>query len=155
MVIWWYNKKLYQIVFSETPFYAESGGQIGDRGFFKTSKEKIYVSNTVKENDLIIHETDSLPKSLNEKFYLDIDQKRRSFISKNHSATHLLHSALRQVLGEHVVQKGSLVTEKSLRFDFSHFKKIKPEEIDDINMIVNEKISESISVETKENMTID
>ena len=149
------NKKLYQIVFSETPFYAESGGQIGDSGYFKTSKEKIYVSNTVKENDLIIHETDSLPKSLNSKFYLEIDQKRRSFISKNHSATHLLHSALRQVLGEHVVQKGSLVTEKSLRFDFSHFKKIKPEEIETINTIVNEKISESISVETKENMTID
>ena len=149
------NKKLYQIVFSETPFYAESGGQIGDTGFFNNSTEKIHVTDTIKENDLIIHETNTLPKNLNKKFYIEIDKKRRSFISKNHSATHLLHSALREVLGDHVVQKGSLVTEKSLRFDFSHFTKIKPEEIDNINMIVNEKISESISVEIKENMTID
>ena len=141
-------------MFQETPFYAESGGQIGDSGLLKSGNEEINVINTFKENDLIIHLTEKLPKETKSEFLLEVNSLKRRLISKNHSATHLLHAALREVLGDHVTQKGSLVNDNILRFDFSHFTKISDEEILSINEIVNRKIFENISVEILENTSI-
>ncbi len=150
------NDKLnFQLVLNKTPFYPESGGQVGDTGKLKNDIEEINVLNTFKENDLIIHLVDKLPKNLKSKYFAEINSFRRNLISKNHSATHLLHSALREVLGDHVTQKGSLVNDKLLRFDFSHFSKISEEELTKINSIVNNKIYENINVDILENITID
>lgn len=145
---------IYNVVFDSTPFYPESGGQVGDIGYMLDGDEKINIIKTYKENDLIVHVSENLPKSMENKVKLIIDNKRRGFISKNHSATHLLHAALRNVLGDHVSQKGSLVSEKVLRFDFSHFSKIDSESIDKISDIVNDKIIENIKVNIEDDVNI-
>ena len=149
------NKKKYHVVFSVTPFYAESGGQVGDIGHMIFGDEKLKIENTFKENDLIIHQIDKIPNDLNSEFELSVNIIRRRLISRNHSATHLLHSALREVLGDHVTQKGSLVNDKVLRFDFSHFTKISEDDLKKISDIVNNKILDSIKVEILNDLSID
>jgi len=149
------NKELFQLVFDRTPFYAESGGQVGDTGFIERVNEKIYITDTKKENELIVHFSDKLPADLNTSFRAVVDSKKRQLSMDNHSATHLLHAALRQVLGKHVEQKGSLVNEKILRFDFSHFSAMTPEEILKVEQIVNMKIRENILLDEKRNVPID
>lgn len=149
------NKKHYELVLDATPFYAEMGGQVGDTGTLVSDNETIKVLNTVKENDLIIHITDKIPQEPEAKFMASVDIKRRRKIEANHTATHLMHAALRQVLGTHVEQKGSLVNDERLRFDFSHFSKMTDEEIRKVEDIVNEKIREDISNNTFENVPID
>ena len=149
------NKKKYHVVFSVTPFYAESGGQVGDIGYMIFGDEKLKIENTFKENDLIIHQIDKIPNDLNSEFELSVNIIRRRLISRNHSATHLLHSALREVLGDHVTQKGSLVNDKVLRFDFSHFTKISEDDLKKISDIVNNKILDSIKVEILNDLSID
>ena len=138
------NKTLFNLVLNKTPFYAESGGQIGDTGVLENINEKILISNTKKENGVIIHYSETLPENLNAVFNAKVDADKRLYTTNNHSATHLLHAALRKVLGTHVEQKGSLVNEEHLRFDFSHFAKISAEEILEIEKIVNSKIRENI-----------
>jgi alanyl-tRNA synthetase len=144
------DRALAQIVLFDTPFYAESGGQVGDTGVLIFGNEKINVIDTKKENDLIVHVTDRLPSDniiMGEaSVFAKIDVARRKRITAHHSATHLLHSALRKILGDHVVQKGSLVNEEHLRFDFSHFAKMTSEEILQVETLVNEKIRENIPV---------
>ena len=144
----------FHLVFDRTPFYPESGGQVGDKGVIYDGNEKIKVLDTFKENDLVIHLAEKLPNSLDEKIKIEIDKNRREFISKNHSATHLLHSALRDTLGNHISQKGSLVNEKILRFDFSHFSKIDVDSLEKISDIVNDKIFENIKVKIENNVDI-
>ena len=144
----------FHLVFDKTPFYPESGGQVGDKGVIYDGKEKIRVLDTFKENDLVIHLAEKLPSSLDDKIKIEIDKNRREFISKNHSATHLLHSALRDTLGNHISQKGSLVNEKILRFDFSHFSKIDIDSLEKISDIVNDKIFENIKVKIENNVNI-
>ena len=148
------NKEQFQIVLSHTPFYAESGGQVGDTGFLKSEKEKILITDTQKENNLIIHFCDKLPVDITTSFTAMVDKNRRKLITNNHSATHLMHSALKQVLGTHVNQKGSLVNENETRFDFSHFAKVSDAEIKQIEKIVNEKIRENILLEERRNVPI-
>ncbi len=148
------NKEQYQLVLNKTPFYAESGGQVGDTGFIEANGEKTFITDTQKENNLIIHYVDKLPKDVSATFFTQINGKRRKQISNNHSATHLLHSALKQVLGSHVNQKGSLVNEAQTRFDFSHFAKVSDEEIQKIEKIVNEKIRENILLDEKRNVPV-
>ncbi len=148
------NKFYYQIVFDKTPFYGESGGQVGDTGLIKSANTKISIVDTIKENDLIIHITKKIPENLKEKFSISVDSEKRFLISNNHTATHLLHSALRQILGEHVVQKGSLVNKKHLRFDFSHFSKIELKLLTEIEFLVNKKIRENIDLESIEDISL-
>ncbi|MFQ3212512.1 MAG: alanyl-tRNA synthetase [Marivirga sp.] len=138
------NREQIQIVLNKTPFYAESGGQIGDTGLLQLGEEQLRVLDTKKENDLIVHFVDKLPKDLKATVVAKVDATRRNKIVYNHSATHLLHAALRHVLGVHVQQKGSLVSEKLLRFDFSHFSKMTDEEVLKVQQIVNAKIRENI-----------
>ena len=145
----------FHLVFDRTPFYPESGGQVGDKGVIYDGNEKIKVLDTFKENDLVIHLAEKLPNSLDEKIKIEIDKNRRKFISKNHSATHLLHSALRDTLGNHISQKGSLVNDKILRFDFSHFSKIDVDSLEKISDIVNDKIFENIKVKIENNVNIE
>ena len=148
------NKIEYQLVLDRTPFYAESGGQIGDSGFLESDLSKVKVLDTKKENDLIIHITTDLPLDLEAPLLARIDEERRRLIQKNHSATHLLHAALREVLGSHVAQKGSLVNEKLLRFDFSHFTKVTDDQLRDIESIVNQHIRRGIALDEKRNVPI-
>lgn len=144
------NKEQYQVVLEATPFYAESGGQVGDRGVLKAGDESIYVTDTKKENDLIIHFTDKLFTDMSAEITAEVSADKRLHTAYNHTATHLLHAALKQVLGNHVNQKGSLVNEEVLRFDVSHFAKISDEELNAITDIVNEKIRENLSVVIEE-----
>lgn len=135
------NKEFFQLVFDKSPFYAESGGQIGDTGYIESvSGEKISIVNTVKENNLNIHISEKLPQNIKEIFTAKVDAERRQDIANNHSATHLLHSALREILGTHIEQKGSLVSNSHFRFDFSHFEKVGPETIRKVENRVNELI---------------
>ena len=149
------GKTLYQIVLDQTPFYSESGGQVGDTGYIEANGQKISIVDTKKENDLIVHYANELPSDLEANFKCVVNSKKRSLTENNHSATHLLHAALRQVLGDHVQQKGSLVNEKVLRFDFSHFAKMTQEEIRQVEQIVNEKVRENISLDEKRNVPIE
>jgi alanyl-tRNA synthetase len=140
----------YQLVLNQTPFYAESGGQVGDTGTISINGSAINVLNTKKENDLIVHTVEAVPDQLTGTVTAIVDAKRRKEIANHHSLTHLLHAALRQVLGTHVAQKGSLVNDQAMRFDFSHFAKMSDEEIASVVSIVNQKIRENIPVVIKE-----
>lgn len=138
------NKELFQLVFDKSPFYAESGGQVGDTGMIESaSGERISILNTVKENNLTIHISEKLPKNIQESFTAKIDAGRRQSIANNHTATHLLHRALREILGTHIEQKGSLVSYGHFRFDFSHFEKVSPEVMRQVESRVNELIREN------------
>ncbi len=149
------SKELFQLVLDKTPFYAESGGQVGDTGVLEIGTEKIFVIDTKKENDLIVHWVEKLPVSIEASVQARVDVQKRKLSMSNHSATHLLHSALRNVLGKHVEQKGSLVNEKILRFDFSHFAAMTSEEIFKVETIVNEKIRENIQLNEQRNVPIE
>ena len=149
------KKRLFQLVLEKTPFYAESGGQVGDTGYIQFGDEKIEVVDTKKENDLIIHFTKKLPSSPEVQAVAVVNEKKRRLTENNHSSTHLLHAALRQVLGDHVQQRGSLVNDKILRFDFSHFAKMTDEEIEEVEKIVNAKIRENIMLDEQPNVPIE
>ena len=144
------GKESWQLVLEATPFYAESGGQVGDTGTLLSKDESIRILDTKKENDLIIHFTEKLPADLQAGIIAKVDTERRKAAEAHHSATHLLHAALRRVLGSHVAQKGSLVNDEQLRFDFSHFAKMTDEEIVAVEQLVNEKIRENIPIIIKE-----
>jgi alanyl-tRNA synthetase len=148
------DKELFQVVLDKTPFYAESGGQVGDTGYLDFGGEKIDVLDTKKENDLIVHFVKKLPAKPEAAVHAKINTAKRSATIKNHSATHLLQSALRQVLGTHVQQKGSLVHPDYLRFDFSHFAKMTDEEIAKVEQMVNDKIMENIALDERRNVPI-
>ena len=143
------GKEQFQIVLDNTTFYAESGGQVGDTGFIEANDEKTFITDTKKEMGDFIHFADALPKNVNANFTVRVDSEKRQLTANNHSATHLLHAALRQVLGTHVEQKGSLVNDEYLRFDFSHFAKISDEDIRKIELLVNQKIRENITIDIK------
>lgn len=144
------GKESYQLVLESTPFYAESGGQVGDTGVLNFGAEQIKVIDTKKENDLIIQFAEKLPADVSAEVKASVDALRRRKIAIHHSATHLLHAALRKVLGTHVAQKGSLVNDEHLRFDFSHFSKMSDEEIKEVESLVNEKIRENLPVVIKQ-----
>jgi len=140
--------ELYQLVFNLTPFYPEGGGQVGDKGYLEANNgEVVYIIDTKKENNLIVHFAKNLPRHPEEKLKAVVDTKQRFRTSSNHTATHLLHQALRNVLGTHVTQKGSMVQSRSLRFDFSHFAKVTEEELQRVEDFVNARIREGIALE--------
>ena len=145
--------EMYQLVFNRTPFYPEGGGQVGDKGYLEASNgEVVYIVDTKKENNLIVHFSKNLPRKPKESFKAVVDNKQRSRSASNHSATHLLHQALRKVLGTHVEQKGSMVHSGSLRFDFSHFSKLTDEELLEVQDFVNARIKEELPLEEKRNI---
>ena len=144
----------YQIVLSSTPFYAEMGGQVGDRGVLICGDEKIDIIDTKRENNLPVHIAKQMPSDPTEPCHAVIDAKARMAISCNHTATHLLHAALRQVLGTHVEQKGSYVDAKMLRFDFSHFQKVTPEQLREVEHVANAMVRRAIPLEEHRNMPI-
>ncbi|KGK29832.1 MULTISPECIES: alanine--tRNA ligase [Cellulophaga] len=143
----------YQIVFNLTPFYAEGGGQVGDKGYLEAANgDVIYILDTKKENNEIIHFAKNLPKDVKETFKAVVDEKQRRRTEANHTATHLLHQALREILGTHVEQKGSAVHSKYLRFDFSHFSKVTAEELTEVENFVNARIEGNLPLEESRNV---
>ncbi len=148
------GKESYQLVFNQTPFYPEGGGQVGDTGFISNANEKVEIFDTKKENNLIIHFANALPENVEASFTATVDITKRRLTESNHSATHLLHAALRSVLGTHVQQKGSLVNNEHLRFDFSHFAAMTAEEIAKVEHIVNQKVRENIALDERRNVPI-
>ncbi|KAA5826208.1 alanine--tRNA ligase [Algibacter amylolyticus] len=147
---------MYQLVFNLTPFYPEGGGQVGDKGYLEdTHGDVVYILDTKKENNVIIHFTKNLPHHVNEVFKAVVDSKQRYKTECNHTATHLLHQALREVLGTHVEQKGSAVHSKYLRFDFSHFSKLTIEELQEVENFVNRRIEGKLPLQEKRNIPID
>ncbi len=149
------NQTFYQIVLEKTPFYAESGGQVGDTGVLVSEFETIEIVDTKKENNLPIHIAKKLPEHLDAPMMACVDTDKRAACAANHSCTHLLDEALRQVLGTHVEQKGSLVTPDSLRFDFSHFQKVTPEQLREVERLVNAKIRENVPLTEYRNLPIE
>lgn len=148
--------EMYQLVFNLTPFYAEGGGQVGDKGYLKDSNgDVVYILDTKKENNVAIHYTKELPKDLNGTFSAQVDEKQRRRTESNHTATHLLHQALREVLGTHVEQKGSAVHSKYLRFDFSHFAKMTAEELTDVENFVNARIDGKLPLQEQRNIPME
>ncbi len=148
--------EMYQLVFNLTPFYAEGGGQVGDKGYLEdTNGDVVYILDTKKENNVIIHFTKNLPKNLNTSFKAVVDQKQRYRTECNHTATHLLHQALREILGIHVEQKGSAVHSKYLRFDFSHFSKLTVDELREVENFVNRRIEGKLALEESRNITME
>ena len=145
---------LYQIVLDNTPFYPEGGGQVGDKGTLVSANETIAIIDTKKENNLILHFTKQLPENVNASFVAKVNTDLRLATSKNHSATHLMHQALRSILGTHVEQKGSLVNSNNLRFDFSHFSKVTDEEIKQVEDFVNARIEEQLPLIERRNIPI-
>lgn len=149
------KQTFYQIVLDTTPFYAEMGGQVGDRGVLVSEGETIEVIDTKRENNLPVHITKQVPQDPKAPFMACVDTDLRHASEANHTCTHLLDEALREVLGEHVEQKGSLVTSEGLRFDFSHFQKVTPEELRQVERIVNARIRENIPLQEYRDMPID
>ena len=147
------GKTTYQLVFDKTPFYGNSGGQIGDTGCIESINERVEIVATEKENGLIIHIVNQLPENPEATFTAKVNGAERQSAANNHSATHLMHEALREVLGKHVEQKGSLVTPQSLRFDFSHFQKVTPEELREVERLVNRKIRANYPLEENREAT--
>jgi alanyl-tRNA synthetase len=148
--------EMFQLVFNLTPFYPEGGGQVGDKGYLEDANgDVVYILDTKKENNVIIHFAKNLPKNLNASFKAVVDEKQRSRTESNHTATHLLHQALREVLGTHVEQKGSAVHSKYLRFDFSHFSKLTSDEIQDVENFVNARIASKLPLEESRNITME
>ncbi len=150
------NKTMYQLVFERTPFYAEMGGQVGDTGYILSeSGEKISIVNTIKENNLTIHVAERIPADCTESFSLHVDAERRTQIENNHTATHLLHQALREILGTHVEQKGSYVCDRYFRFDFSHFEKLTNEQISKVEKRVNALIRANSPLDENRHATME
>jgi len=150
------NTEFYQIVFNQTPFYAEMGGQVGDSGTFTDSKgNRFEIFDTKRENNLAVHLANQLPEEPDDEFFLEVDLLKRHATESNHTATHLLHEALRNVLGKHVEQRGSYVSPKMLRFDFSHFQKLSGEEIREVEKQVTAKIRENIFLHESRHVPID
>ncbi len=150
------NKTMFQLVFERTPFYAEMGGQVGDTGYILSeSGEKINIVNTIKENNLTIHVAERIPADCTESFSLHVDSERRLQIENNHTATHLLHQALREILGTHVEQKGSYVCDKYFRFDFSHFEKLSEEQMKLVEKRVNALIRANYPLDENRGATME
>ena len=151
------NREYYQIILRETPFYAEMGGQVGDRGTLTDLEtgEKVEIFDTKRENGIGVHLVKKMPSTPAARFRAEIDEEARMATSRNHSATHLLHEALREVLGSHVEQRGSFVSPEVLRFDFSHFQKLTPEEIKNVERIVNRRIRQAIARDEHRNVPIE
>ncbi len=145
----------YQLVFNMTPFYPEGGGQVGDKGYLEANNTNvIFITDTKKENNLIVHYTKHIPNKITNKFKVVVDASQRQRTASNHTATHLLHQALREILGEHVEQKGSAVHSKHLRFDFSHFSKMTSKEIKEVEAFVNARIRAHIPLKEYRNITM-
>ena len=149
------GKTTFQLVFDQTPFYGNAGGQIGDTGYIDNGEEKIDIIATEKENGLIIHVTTALPENLEAEFTAVVDAEKRQAAANNHTATHLLDQALRAVLGTHVEQKGSMVTPQGLRFDFSHFQKVTPEQLREVEKFVNKSIRANHPLEENREATME
>ena len=149
------NRKMLQLVFDKTPFYGEMGGEVGDTGYIESAGERIKILDTVKENGLTVHIAEKLPEDCTSSFKLVVDARRRQNIANNHSCTHLLDQALREILGTHVEQKGSFVSDTQLRFDFSHFEKLSDEQIRKVENRVNALIRENLPLEEKRDATME
>jgi alanyl-tRNA synthetase len=148
------ENEVYQLVFNFTPFYPEGGGQVGDRGYIEAHGSKTLIFDTKKENNLIIHFTNELPADTSSNFKAVVDNNKRTLTANNHSATHLMHEALREILGTHVEQKGSLVNEKYLRFDFSHFSKVTDAELAKVEALVNSRIRQNFTLEEQRKVPV-